>query len=268
LPFAFVIFCLALVPAIAFSSEPPLVVSKINKEKVQISERHRLASLPIWRDNKSEWLSYAVQAPSRGFTLEGNATLVLKPLPNGSKIESFELETSRFVQGDVGVIYHQSDLRWSLTTEQLESGRFIRGHLPGGVFAKRVVKQAEGYQWTETLGANESEAKSGQLKGSVLFEESVFLELRNWPLDKGFVREIGWFPIVTTENPPLEAVYARVEVVGAAQMVRDISVWHVRIKPASGRSSEVFVQCGGTHPVIEAKLSDGSTWSLQTSTRR
>jgi hypothetical protein len=250
------------------SEEHPLTVSSIGKSKTSISERHRLASLPIWRDNKTEWMTYTVKTPSRGYTFEGHATVSVKPLPTGSQLETFQMETSRFVQGEVGSIYHQSELRWSWATELLEQALMIRGHMPGGVYARKVVPHQDQYQWTETLPQQGAETKSGTLKSPVFLEESVFLELRDWPLEKGFVKEIWWYPIVTTENPPKEAIYARVEVVGGSQWLRDIPVWQVRIKPASGRAAEIFIQSSGTHPVIEAKLSDGSIWSLQTISRR
>lgn len=250
------------------AEESHLVVSKISKPNTVISERHRLASLPIWRDEKSEWLTYSVQAPSRGYTLEGQANLIVRPLPNGKKIKAMQLESSRLVQGEVGLIYHQNELRWSLATDQIEDARFIRGQLPGGVYARKVIKGNEGYHWSETLNEVPGESKEGDFKAPLLFEESLFLEVRDWPLEKGYVKEIWWYPLITNEHPPKEAVYARAEVLGGQQTLRDIQVWQVRIKPASGRSSEVFIQCQGSHPVIEANLSDGSKWILQTVSRR
>jgi hypothetical protein len=240
--------------------------SKTNSTESELSSRHQLASHAIWRDGRAEWLTYAVKAPFRGHTLEGEAVVMVQPLRKGGKggkLEGFQLHWSRALVGEQGRQFHQAELQWSVVTDQITSGRFIRGQMPGSVSARSLQKDAQGYQLNEKLGEGKS-----TLKSPLLLEESLFLELRNWPLQPGFVREIWWYPVMSSERQPKESVYARVEVVGGMQVLRDTQVWQVKVKPAQGRGAEVFVQCGGTHAVVQATLSDGSTFSLEKVERR
>lgn len=227
------------------------------------SSRHQLASLPIWRDGKSEWLTYTVQAPRRGHTWEGEARVMLKPLLKKSKLEGFEMQWSRRASGNLGGYYDQTELHWSLATDQIEKARFLRGQLPGEISAMHLQKGEGGYQLSHWQGD-----KPSLLKSPLLLEESLFLEVRNWPLQPEFTREVWWYPVASAGNAPKEAVYARIEVVGGMQVLRDTQVWKVVVKPAKGRGAEIFVQCGGSHAVLQATLSDGATFHLEKVERR
>lgn len=227
------------------------------------SSRHQLASLPIWRDGLSEWLTYAVQAPHRGHTWQGEARIMLKPLLKKNKLEGFQMQWSRRASGNQGGYYNQTELQWALATDQIEKAQFIRGQMPGEIAGMHLLKGEGGYQLSHWPGD-----KKSTLKSPLLLEESLFLEVRNWPLQPGFTREIWWYPLAAAGNAPKEAQYARVEVVGGMQVLRDTQVWKVVVKPAKGRGSEIFVQCGGSHAVLQATLSDGATFHLEKVDRR
>jgi hypothetical protein len=224
--------------------------------------RQRLTSQPIWRDGKSEWLEYQVHSPYRGFTLDGDGVVVTQAEPKDKTPEKFRLNTKQTLSDASVQLICQSEILWHAGEGRIMEAKSISGQIPGGLKASWIAVENGEYHWKDRFLDTTAKSNDVVLKAPLLLEESAFLEFRDMPLAQGFVKEMWWSAWSCGSQASRQAVYARIEVVGSMENLHDIQVWHVRVKPTEGRAADFWVQCTGTRPIIAAKLSNGSAWTL------
>jgi hypothetical protein len=224
--------------------------------------RQRLTSQPIWRDGKSEWLMYQVQSPYRGFTLDGEGLIVTQADPKGKTPEKFRLNAKQTLSDSSVQLACQTDILWHAGESRILEAKSIGGQIPGVLKASWIAVENGEYHWKDRFQDTAVKSSETVLKAPLLLEESAFLEFRDMPLTEGFVKEMWWSAWTCGAQASRQAVYARIEVVGGMENLHDIQVWHLRVKPTEGRAADFWVQCTGTRPIIAAKLSNGSAWTL------
>jgi hypothetical protein len=99
-------------------------------------------------------------------------------------------------------------------------------------------------------------------------QEMLFTYLRAIPLRAGYREEVwlhDWGEEGRLGNKPR---YAAIAVRERAAGIHDMDTWHVTVDREDGRRSEFWLGSAGLHPVVVARLADGSEWALQGITRR
>lgn len=102
----------------------------------------------------------------------------------------------------------------------------------------------------------------------VYTEEMLFTYLRAIPLRAGYREEVWLQDWGRTGGLQKEGRYASISVLAKEPGVRDMDTWHVTVARDDGRHSEFWVAASGLHPIVVARLSDGTGWTLQGISRK
>jgi hypothetical protein len=98
--------------------------------------------------------------------------------------------------------------------------------------------------------------------------EMLFTYLRAIPLHAGY-REETWLQDWGEDGRMgIKPRYAAIAVREHAPGIRDMDTWYVTVDREDGRRSEFWIGAAGLHPVVVARLADGSEWALQGISRR
>jgi hypothetical protein len=102
----------------------------------------------------------------------------------------------------------------------------------------------------------------------VYTQEMLFTYLRAIPLRAGY-REEAWLHDWGEDGRlGVKPRYAAIAVREHAPGIHDLDTWHVTVDREDGRRSEFWIGAAGLHPVVVARLADGSEWALQGISRR
>jgi hypothetical protein len=232
-----------------------------------------------WERGEAEILEYSVTRSGRDGDGRYRGRLVTERLflrtdgttaRSGSKGDTEILNASLTVSGEAGGIPSSSETVSQFPRAGLFALLRQEQSLQGwpGVTHRSLDCRPTPPRLRIASSGGEAPRDTALARWPVYTQEMLFTYLRAIPLRAGY-REETWLQDWGEEGRmPAKPRYAAIAVREHAPGIRDMDTWYVTVDREDGRRSEFWVGASGLHPIVVARLADGSEWALQGIARR
>ena len=233
-----------------------------------------------WDDGKAELLVYDVIRIYRGDTLHETATWITETgfyAPTSGeftrKRERDHVEVLQAVLRRPGAaeglsVSALAALQWDRRRPQSRWWQRTSLHgIYGGHWRRLALEDGKLALRVESTGGEGARVLQ-DYKPPLLTEEMLFTHLRNIPQRRGFKEEVWLLDSQLGDRPSYHAQYAKIEVMQENVLVRELNACLVVVARDDGKRHEFWLHRQGLHPVIKARLADGSDWTLRTWERK